>query len=366
MGVIILATTILSILCDSLAEARSVEYDGTLVMVHTLFRHGDRTPDDGGYESNPYNDEQFYEPLGWGQLTNEGRRREYRIGTTLRQRYNDFLGDVYDVDLLDARSTNYNRTKMSVELMLAGLFPPKDDQIWLPWLLWQPIPYNYLTFDKELFSWTCSNYNAIYNELLASDEIQELFTPYQSIFSYISNYTGLNVTKPDDIFGLYWSLRTQQEYGYPLEDWTKEVYPEVFEKIAKDVYYLRSNTTALKKISGGFLLRKILEDSRRKIDGTLTPPSRKLFIYSAHEMNVATFLGTLGIYPGDIPEYGSHVLVELHKINGQFGFKFYYQNWQQSDPQLMIIPGCESFCKMELFEELIAELIPSDEDCETA
>ncbi|XP_060530825.1 venom acid phosphatase Acph-1-like [Cylas formicarius] len=364
MRAIVLAAAILSSLSDGSVGST---YDGTLVLVHTIFRHGNRTPTNGGYDKNPYNNELFYAPMGWGQLTNEGKRTEYRIGTTLRQRYNDFLGDVYSVNILDARSTDYNRTKMSANLMLSGLFPPRDDQVWLPWLNWQPIPYNYFAADKELGStWTCSNYEKLYEELLASDKVQELLSQFEPTYSYVSTYTGLNITGPDGIFNLYFALTTQLEYGYPLEEWTKQVYPDEMEKISKNVYYLQTNTTELKKIAGGFMLRKILEDSKRKIDGTLTPSSRKMFVYSGHERNVANILTTLGVYQDDIPSYGSHVLVELHKISGQYGFKIYYQNWRYSNPKLLTIPGCGSFCKLEEFEELFAEIIPSDDDCQTA
>lgn len=45
--------------------------------------------------------------------------------------------------IVDAWSTDYNRTKASLELVLAGLWPPSSSQIWNALLPWQPIPYNY-------------------------------------------------------------------------------------------------------------------------------------------------------------------------------------------------------------------------------
>lgn len=38
------------------------------------------------------------------------------------------------------RSTDYDRTLMSAEAHLAGLYPPNGAQIFNPNLVWQPIP----------------------------------------------------------------------------------------------------------------------------------------------------------------------------------------------------------------------------------
>jgi prostatic aicd phosphatase len=337
----------------------------TLVLVHALFRHGNRTPDYYGYKNNPITESDY--PETYGQLTNEGKRTEYSIGTTLRQRYNRFLGPTWNINYIDARTTNVNRTKMSLELMLAGLWPPSGTQRWQPRLKWQPIPYNYLTNDKELQSTNvCTNYNTLYKEALNSDEVQEALSVYDEHFKYISDATGEDFSTPDSIFNLYFTLVTQSEYGYPLEDWTKPIYPEVVTKIAKDVYYIGTNTTELKKLSGGFLLRKIINDSKAKIDGLLTPQSRKMFLYSAHESNVAKFLRTLDVYDDNVPAYGAHVLVELHLIRGVYGFQVYYQDWSTRQPRLLTIPGCRSFCPIDEFVSLLEEVIPEDDDCTTS
>lgn len=67
----------------------------------------------------------------------------------LRQRYNDFLGETWYINYVDARTTDVNRTKMSVELELASLYPPTEwEQLWsiYPWI---PIPYNYVRSSKD-------------------------------------------------------------------------------------------------------------------------------------------------------------------------------------------------------------------------
>lgn len=99
--------------------------------------------------------------MGLGQLTNvrimfinvfiliqlnflqQGKSRAFNLGVMLRRRYADFLGDIYTPEALTASSTDYDRTKMSLLLVLAGLWPPASTQQWNQFISWQPIAINY-------------------------------------------------------------------------------------------------------------------------------------------------------------------------------------------------------------------------------
>lgn len=74
---------------------------------------------------------------------------EYQLGRFLREEYGDFLGDTYTEDKIYVRSTDVTRTKMSAELVLAGLLPPNQEQTWNSHLDWQPIPVNYKSVTEE-------------------------------------------------------------------------------------------------------------------------------------------------------------------------------------------------------------------------
>lgn len=69
-------------------------------------------------------------------------RREYEVGQLLKQRYDSFLGD-FHTDKVYGYSTNYDRTKMSLQLVLAGVFPPSEKTSWNNDLHWLPIPTHY-------------------------------------------------------------------------------------------------------------------------------------------------------------------------------------------------------------------------------
>lgn len=86
-----------------------------------------------------------------------GKKRAYQLGQTLRNRYNCFLGDLYYQPNVYAQSTKIARTKTTLQLVLAALYPPTEMQIWNPLLPWQPIDftYNVMENDNLLFSVMC-------------------------------------------------------------------------------------------------------------------------------------------------------------------------------------------------------------------
>ena len=65
---------------------------------------------------------------------------QFNLGKFLRSRYNHLIGEKYDENDIYVRASDVDRTMMSAMSNLAGLYPPKGDQIWNPNLLWQPIP----------------------------------------------------------------------------------------------------------------------------------------------------------------------------------------------------------------------------------
>ncbi|XP_030756924.1 venom acid phosphatase Acph-1-like [Sitophilus oryzae] len=342
--------------------------EDTLQLVHVLFRHGHRNPDAVSlYPKGPYYNESFY-PEGYGQLTNEGKMTEYTLGTELRKRYDKFLGDTWNINYLEARSSDYNRTKMSLQLMLAALYPPKGSQIWSQ-LPWQPIPFNYVptSQDKELFPFdACINkYEALMKEITQRPDISKYFNNrYGETFDILTERAERKMDIVQAFF-LYVGFYIQEELGYSLEDWTKSVYPEPLHSAAVDMYYIMTNNTEIKSIISGYLLKKILSDTKAKIDNQIQPSQRKMFIYSGHELNVATMLLSLNAYKlSDVPPYGSYILFELHLINGVHGIKLFYQNYKNEEPIQLKLPGCDSFCPFQEFYKLVDEILPkSDEDC---
>ncbi|KAJ8931200.1 hypothetical protein NQ314_015923 [Rhamnusium bicolor] len=261
-----------------LVEIRSQSLNETLVLVHTIFRHGDRNPDLLNlYSSNPYYDESNYAPFGYGQLTNA---------------------------------------------MLAGLFPPTKDLMWLEGLNWQPISFNYVErqYDKELFCYGCPNWDTNLDAYLKSADGQDFTNKYEETFKYISENTGENITDIIQVYYMYFGFLIQEELNFTLPEWTKAVYPYPMRNITTDYYALMFSTKNLKIMSAGYLLKKIIIDTQNRINGSF--PQRKMYIYCAHENNIASVLKIFNLWNDEeIAVYGSYILIELHYINGTYGIK---------------------------------------------
>lgn len=76
--------------------------------------------------------------------TQIGKAQAYNLGSILRDRYKNFLSPLYKSDDIHAYSSDYDRTKMSLQLVLAGLYPPAPEQTWNENLRWQPIPTHHV------------------------------------------------------------------------------------------------------------------------------------------------------------------------------------------------------------------------------
>lgn len=66
----------------------------------------------------------------------------YNLGVYFRKHYAKFLSEYYSSNETYILSSYAERCHMSAQLLLAGLYPPKKEQVWTPELLWQPIPIN--------------------------------------------------------------------------------------------------------------------------------------------------------------------------------------------------------------------------------
>ena len=78
-------------------------------------------------------------------MTKEGKMQAFNLGKFLRRRYNKLLGEKYSPNKIYIRSTDVDRTIMSAQAALSGLFMPTKDEIWNDEILWQPIPVKKIT-----------------------------------------------------------------------------------------------------------------------------------------------------------------------------------------------------------------------------
>ncbi|XP_057665232.1 venom acid phosphatase Acph-1-like [Diorhabda carinulata] len=333
--------------------------ENTLVAVNLIFRHGDRCPEKSNlYESSIYYNESYFRPYGFGQLTNEGKLRVYNLGKEIREIYTGFLDESYNIDLIEATSSDFNRTKASLQLFLAGLFPPTKELIWLEGFNWQPIAYTYQerNLDEELFGFGCENWNWYLNEYLNTQEGSKIMKKYEDLLKYLTENTGETYDEILKAYYLYFGFEILEDLGYDLPHWSNVIYPNELKNLVMDYYDMITATSNLRRMTGGYLLKHVLDNIQNKIDEKI--PTKKMFVWSAHENNIVAILKIMKLWNGNQTiDYCSYVALELHKINNEYTIKIFFKN-DATGPKILVIPGCDALCPLTYFKEIVQPDIP--------
>uniref|UniRef100_A0A8C6T5U3 Lysosomal acid phosphatase n=1 Tax=Neogobius melanostomus TaxID=47308 RepID=A0A8C6T5U3_9GOBI len=267
-----------------------------------LFRHGDRSPI-RAYPTDPYQESAW--PQGFGQLSQVGMQQHYNLGQFLRKRYTGFLNESYDRHEISVRSTDYDRTLMSAEANLAGLYPPSGSQVFNPNVKWQPVPVHTVPMAEER-----SQHN-----LTAPDWV----TPeVMSKLKYLKDF-GFRT-----LFGVY----------KPIEK---------------------------SRLQGGMLLGEIVKNLTA-MASEHSRPRLKLMMLSAHDTTVTALQASLKVFNGIQPPYASCHIIELYKDNGSFSVSMFYRN--DTELYQLQLPGCALDCPLEDFKALTKPSISDDRDAE--
>ncbi|XP_053672207.1 venom acid phosphatase Acph-1 [Anopheles nili] len=341
-----------------------------LKQVHVFFRHGQRTPADT-YPNDPYVNYTF-EPYDWGQLTNKGKYSIYeQIGVWLKERYGSFVGKTYQSKNVHVQTTGVSRTQMSMQLVLAGLFPPENTPLqWNQKLNWQPIPYFSEPLSQDtllLVRVSCPRYTEATHEVFATPKIAELMAANQELFQNLTRITGLKIANPDDVQSLFSTLKAESEYGLKLPAWTKAYYPDKLLPLTKKSYILNVYTDEMKRLKGGPFLRKTLNEW----EALIANPSgahKKILLYAGHDSTVVNILSALKVWnENDLPDYGVMGVLELFYDSGSNRYGVVVSQKQLGKSlQRVTIPGCTQFCPIEQFKSILSNsTIPKNwkQDC---
>uniref|UniRef100_A0A452HPW8 acid phosphatase n=1 Tax=Gopherus agassizii TaxID=38772 RepID=A0A452HPW8_9SAUR len=282
-----------------------------------VFRHGDRTPVEN-FPTGLHKESEW--PQGFGQLTKIGMQQQYELGQYTRKRYSNFLNATYNRHEIFIQSTDYDRTIMSTQVYLAGLFPPVGNQIWNPQILWQPIPVHTVPVSEDHMlhfpSPNCPRFDELQNETQASWQFQNKLQPYMK-----NNMKELAALSLQSIFGIY-------------------------------------KTKDKARLQGGVLVNAILKSIKKA-----TQPSnkRKIQIFSAHDTTIGALQMALNIFNGKLPPYSACQFFELYQENsGHYSIEMSYRNDSLTDPYPLRLPGCTSPCPLEKFAKLVSSVIVED------
>ncbi|XP_022198711.2 lysosomal acid phosphatase [Nilaparvata lugens] len=357
IGVILFAYTSFA---DSLYEPETLKY---VVVYH---RHGARSPTKT-YKKDPYSDWRKYWPMGWGQLTLEGKEQMYDMGIRLWKRYSRFV-DKFTVQTVRVESSDADRCLMSAQLVLAGLFPPTAaDQIWKKDFHWQPIPVHSTpkVYDRKIIMKApCPRYTAEFNKVL-QQSINNATDEDKLLFALLTKDTGMDVKSIRQVESIYSILHIQDGVGLPLPSWTKSIYPDALKERTKDSMSLSTYNTLMKRLHVGPWIKELFERLHnatvKAADSSKANSTMKMTIYSGHDMGLIAVWRAFD-FPGKIlPNFGATFLFELHHINNENIVKIlYYNKTSQAEPHELQIPHCGHPCLLTDLHKNMEYLMPVD------
>uniref|UniRef100_A0A671RV83 Lysosomal acid phosphatase n=1 Tax=Sinocyclocheilus anshuiensis TaxID=1608454 RepID=A0A671RV83_9TELE len=330
-----------------------------------LYRHGDRSPIKA-YPTDPYKESDW--PQGFGQLSQEGMKQHFELGQFLKKRYTGFLSEDYDRHEIFIRSTDVDRTLMSAEANLAGMFPPNGSEVFNPDLKWQPIPIHTVPADEErLLSFPledCPRYTQLMNET----EKTGIFLNMTETYKMVRNKTGLEKANIETIWSLYDTLFCEAKHGMRPPDWVTSSAMETLKVLKNFGFQILFGVYKRKekcRLQGGLLLDQIIKN----LSNAAAPDSKqevKMMVYSAHDTTIVALQEALDVFNGLQPPYASCHLIELHQEeNGLFTVQMFYRNdTNLSEPYPVSLPGCSQRCPLQDFVNLTREVIPQDRNKE--
>ncbi|CAH1098920.1 unnamed protein product [Psylliodes chrysocephalus] len=325
------------------------------VAVVEVFRHGHRTPI-VFYKTDPYADKSFWSGLDLGQLTNQGKREMYDLGQLTAQRYRQFLPQPYDKNNFYARCTDMDRTLMSGQCFLYGLFRSSSQQVWLKDSDWQPVPLH--PADPKVFlgfPFPCPAYDNYHANAFKTEAFQKLDKENKDILEYVSKHTGDNYTTLFSTWLLYDCLRVELEAGYKLPDWVPPVY-EKLQDIIGLLYQTTTGTTQAKRLYTGTFLNYVVDYFEKMASNSSY--SQKFQVFSGHDTdtNIAAILNSFGAFdPPYPPAFASSIWIELKRNKG----RYYVNVWSKDGSNLRQIKvnGCARNCPLHAFRKKLSDIL---------
>lgn len=212
-----------------------------------------------------------------------------------------------------AQSTGVSRTKMSIQLVLAGLFPPKGTPLeWNKELNWMPVPYDYEPLDKDtllLVRTSCPRYHEEL-ERVHKEDIKDLLLENSKLFENLTKITGLEIHNADDVQSLYSTLKAEKEYGLKLPQWTKDYFPDKLQCLTDKSYLINAYNDELKRLKGGVFIKKLFNDWQNAINHK---KKSKFYLYAGHDSSVTNIMSAFNVWEEQFPNYGVTAFIELYK-----------------------------------------------------
>lgn len=320
-----------------------------LIFAVDIIRHGDRTPISILPAVN-------YEwPQGLGQLTATGMRQEYEMGKTFRKRYVDtthLLPPHYQHDTIYVRSTDYERTLMSAQALLMGLYPagtgPYMDDASSPGLprALQPIPVHTAPaeFDRVIVKKPDSDEREKLMEkyVYSTAEWRKRDAELRPKYAEWSEKTGVEIKWFDDLEHVGDSLFIHQIHHAPMPAGLSDEDIQTIIKAGNWAFMVEERPKQVANAYSSQLMSNIANFIQK---GSKENAALKYVLLSAHDSTIASALSFMGAPLEKAPPYASNLNFSLYESGARnYVVKVTYNGVPVS------IPACGgTICQLQTF-----------------
>ncbi|XP_035219083.1 prostatic acid phosphatase-like isoform X2 [Stegodyphus dumicola] len=318
-----------------------------LRLIQVVFRKSQWFPE----VSRPDNQYGFLWENRAEKIAQTGMFQHYRMGQSLRKRYSNFLSSQSKNGLREAKECT-----SSSECFLIGL----NDLPFFDYSFSSNRPYA-----DDQMDIVCPQLLMETSRMYDSDEGYKIISENKRMYEYWSDNSGMKIRNPADAIALFQSLSLQKSLNLSTPTWATSSWDDL-KKQADIHFYWISKQKSMQRLTAGPLLGLMIKRMQDRINGD----SRKVYVYSGRNSNIAGLLSSFGTYKGVEPPFGSTVVVELHEYNGGSYVRVLYfysstPNLETDEPEVIVIRGCSEYCPFEKFRSLTKSLVPEnwEEEC---
>lgn len=324
-----------------------------LIFAVDIIRHGDRTP----ISVLPKIKYKWRE--GLGQLTAIGMRQEFEMGKLFRKKYVEsthLLPPNYHRSSVYIRSTDYERTLMSAQSLLMGLYPagtgPYIEDSALPGLprAFQPIPIHTAPaeFDRVIVKKPDAEeaekllQKYVYSTVEWKKKDAELRNKYPAW----SETLGINISGLEDLERIGDTLHIHRIHHAPMPEGLSE---DDIQTIIQAGDWAFMAEERPKQIANAYSQQIMTNIAGYLQQGSRQSGNLKYVLLSAHDSTIASALSYLGAPLEKAPPYASNLNFSLFESGARnYIVKITYNGVPVS------IPACGgTICQLQTFLQLV-------------